>query len=265
MRIEAFTTYMPVGMSFCVEKPQRQTFGHRFAPDHKKSLRLKGVLTKYKIKPQQLEENFLAKHLPRVFISKSGSKKVLQKIAAENPDIKLARSRFSKTIFPENISSEIYGHFIPTRNIALKLMQASSESYTKIDFLTMQKAALLHDLGKAYIPEQIINKAGKLTPEERQIVDEHARIGYEILKALGFKGKILELVKMHHTYSNINPPTTQILQIADIWSALKEKRSYKKAFDNDIALEILLQKMQNGDFDKKYIELLEKIIRSEGK
>ena len=59
----------------------------------------------------------------------------------------------------------------------------------------MQKAALLHDLGKAYIPEQIINKAGKLTPEERQIVDEHARIGYEILKALGFKGKILELVK----------------------------------------------------------------------
>ena len=46
MRIEAFTTYMPVGMSFCVEKPQRQTFGHRFVPDHKKSLRLKGVLTK---------------------------------------------------------------------------------------------------------------------------------------------------------------------------------------------------------------------------
>lgn len=70
---------------------------------------------------------------------------------------------------------------------------------------------------------------------------------------------------MHHTYSNINPPTTQILQIADIWSALKEKRSYKKAFDDDIVLEILLQKMQNGDFDKKYIELLEKIIRSEGK
>lgn len=80
MRIEAFTTYMPVGMSFCVEKPQRQTFGHRFVPDHKKSLRLKGVLTKYKIDPQQLEENFLAKHLPRALISKYGSKKVLQKM-----------------------------------------------------------------------------------------------------------------------------------------------------------------------------------------
>lgn len=79
----------------------------------------------------------------RKFFSQTSSQSIYKQIwkqesitknAAENPDIKLARSQFAKTIFPENISSEIYDHFIPTRNIALKLMQASSESYTKIDF-----------------------------------------------------------------------------------------------------------------------------------
>ena len=67
---------------------------------------------------------------------------------------------------------------------------------------------------------------------------------------------MLNLVKNHHAYDKNNPSMVQILQIADIWSALKQKRAYKEAFSDATAMAILKERAQNGDFNDKYINLI---------
>ena len=120
---------------------------------------------------------------------------------------------------------------------------------------------------KAFIPKEILNKPGALAKIEKQIVDIHSLLGYEILKTGGVSTRVLNLVKNHHNYddalkNDIDYSLHQIIKIADIWSALKEKRSYKEAFDNETALKILYEDAIKGKFEIKYIDALKKFIKS---
>lgn len=206
----------------------------------------------------RINDSYLAKISPAMFIQKYSNAQILNSVAQTNPNIRdiIGTGYNSVKIYPQNSSSAINPHFIPTEEAAIKIMQKCGEKFSPQDYNSVRQAALLHDVGKAYIPYEILNKKGKLTPQEKEIVDKHARLSYEVLKTAGVDGAVLNLVRNHHTYSKNNPPTVQILQIADIWSALKEKRSYKEAYSNDKALGILYERAQNGDFDKKYIYAL---------
>ena len=98
-------------------------------------------------------------------------------------------------------------------------------------------ACCVHDIGKAFIPREILDKPAALTPEEREIVDLHAEIGAEVLKAMNLNPRVVEAVKIHHIDSSNpikqNNKMAQILSVADVYSALKDKRPYKKAFTNE--------------------------------
>ena len=201
-----------------------------------------------------INDAYLAKVAPSLLVGKYSSTPFLKEVLQTNPAA-MSLAQEGK-VYPQNVTSEIQHHFIPTNTAAFKIMEKCGENFTKDDYENMRKATLLHDIGKAYIPAEILNKKGKLTEEERQIVNRHAQLSYETLKSGGVKGPVLELVKNHHTYSSKNTPLVQILQIADIWSALKEKRSYKEAFSDEQALKILYERAENGDFEKKYIDAL---------
>lgn len=72
---------------------------------------------------------------------------------------------------------------------------------------------------------------------------------------------ILPLVRGHHTYSTANPILLQILEVSDIWSALKEKRPYKRIFSDSESLKILYERANNGDFDKSVVDSLARAIK----
>ena len=116
---------------------------------------------------------------------------------------------------------------------------------------------MLHDFGKVLIPKSILNKAGKLDTNEREIMELHSELGYELLKNKGLNEKTLNLIKYHHQNKNgTGYPAiskdyeigidAQILSTADKYTALREKRSYKNPLGKYEALEIIAKDVNNG-------------------
>lgn len=112
------------------------------------------------------------------------------------------------------------------------------------------RAALLHDVGKARIPREILNKPGRLDPEELVIMRRHPVIGYEILKDSGCDAATLGAVRHHHEMLDGSgypdglvgteiSDTVRLLTICDIYAALTERRSYKPPMPPRDAMAIL--------------------------
>ena len=164
------------------------------------------------------------------------------------------------------------GHLMDTRVTAAKIYSAlPKEIKSEINPQDIQQAAMLHDYGKVLIPDEILNKNGKLTDEEKKIMSLHSELGYELLKQQGVKENVLNLVKYHHQTSdgsgypaldnNYTPDiSSQILMAADKYSALKEKRSYKDAMTRDEALEVLRQDVADGLLSEEVYKALEKAV-----
>jgi len=119
------------------------------------------------------------------------------------------------------------------------------------DVSRLGMAATLHDIGKARIPLEILDKPGRLVPEEEEIIKRHPAIGYELLKDVrGISPEILDGVRHHHEYldgsgypdglsgSQISD-LVRLLTISDIFAALVEVRPYKPAMPRQDAYQIL--------------------------
>ncbi|MEW6252983.1 MAG: HD-GYP domain-containing protein, partial [Planctomycetota bacterium] len=117
---------------------------------------------------------------------------------------------------------------------------------------TMEWAGLLHDIGKIGIPEEILCKPGKLTPEEFERIKQHPRMGYEILKPIASFEMVLDGVLHHHEYPDGSgypdglkgdaiPLVARIIHVVDTFDALTSTRAYRQAFSVDKALEIIAQ------------------------
>lgn len=129
-------------------------------------------------------------------------------------------------------------------------------------------AGLLHDVGKAQIPNEVLNKAGKLTEEEFAVMKKHALFGYNILKEKNdLPSEIMLGVLQHHEKINGKgyplrltagqiSPYARILAIADIYDALVTERPYKKAFSQQDALEMIMAMTDELDISymKNFIE-----------
>ncbi|KQP32939.1 phosphohydrolase [Methylobacterium sp. Leaf102] len=112
------------------------------------------------------------------------------------------------------------------------------------------RAALLHDLGKARIPQAILNKPGRLDADEMAIMRTHPVIGYEILRDSGCDAATLSAVRHHHEMldgsgypdglaGSAIGDTVRLLTICDIYAALTERRSYKPPMPMRDALAVL--------------------------
>ncbi len=140
----------------------------------------------------------------------------------------------------------------------------------KISLIT--KTAALHDVGKICIPDEILNKPGRFTDEEFQIMKSHSAVGAQMLADLPFH-KDEPLVKMayaiarwHHERwdgrgypdglkGNDIPIEAQAVSLADVYDALTAERCYKKAFSHDTALE-MITKGECGQFNPLLITCL---------
>jgi HD-GYP domain-containing protein (c-di-GMP phosphodiesterase class II) len=112
-------------------------------------------------------------------------------------------------------------------------------------------AAMLHDIGKASIPLAVLDKAGRLSDEERKLIETHPALGFEALdRTPGISREILDVVRHHHEYLDGSgypdglcgesiSDLTRIVTISDIFAALIERRSYKPTMSREKAFEIL--------------------------
>ncbi len=149
------------------------------------------------------------------------------------------------------LNSLVKNHLPQTRNIALGIADCLPEKFKPaINKKALAEATFLHDIAKVIIPENIVNKAGTLTENEREIMQEHAKLSYEMLKTTDLTEETLNLVKNHHNADKefVSDINLQILSIADIYSALREKRSYKDVMNKEQALSIINKEMEKRKF-----------------
>ncbi|GAN32075.1 MAG: HD domain-containing protein [Candidatus Brocadia sp. AMX2] len=108
-------------------------------------------------------------------------------------------------------------------------------------------AALLHDIGKISVPDEILNKPGQLTDAELSVIRDHAQVGYDLLKEIEFPWSVAQIVLQHHERINGSGypfglpgkdilPETKILSVADVIDAMTSPRPYRQSFSLDKAL-----------------------------
>ena len=135
------------------------------------------------------------------------------------------------------------------------------------------RAAALHDIGKIGIPDAILLKPGRLTPEEFEIMKTHTTIGCGILESFKntytdeFYQYCYDICRYHHERWDGNgypdrlvgdeiPISAQIVSIADVYDALVSDRVYKSAYSNSLAYEMILNG-ECGQFAPDVIECFE--------
>ena len=143
------------------------------------------------------------------------------------------------------------------------------------DIAMIGTASSLHDIGKINIPEEILNKPGRLTKEEFDIMKTHTTIGAHILENLPFQQdeplvKVsYEICRWHHERWDGRgypdglkgeeiPIAAQVVALADVYDALTSERCYKKAFDHDTAVRMILNG-ECGTFNPLLMECLTEV------
>lgn len=137
----------------------------------------------------------------------------------------------------------------------------------------LETAGMIHDIGKVGVPENILNKPDKLTPDEFEIIKKHSEIGETILKPLGSLKECLGPVRSHHEKLNgTGYPDglkgaeisieTRIICVADIFDALYSDRPYRSKMPLSDVREILNKDVNNGSLDESVVNMLFTMIDS---
>ncbi|MBV8824662.1 MAG: HD domain-containing protein [Bradyrhizobiaceae bacterium] len=142
----------------------------------------------------------------------------------------------------------------------------------KQDVLTLTVGGLLHDIGKAQVSTDILDKPGKLTDEEFAEIKKHPLIGYDYLRKQNLiAAETLAAVRHHHEYLDGSGypdgltgqqigDLTRIMTICDIYGALVERRSYKEPKSPAAAIEILTRMARDGKVEYELVKALERSV-----
>ena len=157
-------------------------------------------------------------------------------------------------------------HLQRVRVYATEIGKEIGLSAFDLDALTA--AALLHDIGKLAVPEHIISKPGKLTPEEFEKMKIHPVVGAEILEQVKFPYPVAPIVRAHHEKWDGSgypsglakeeiPIGARILSIVDCLDALASDRQYRRAMPLDKAMEIVCAEAGKS-FDPRLVDILKR-------
>ncbi len=165
-------------------------------------------------------------------------------------------------------------HIQTVSELLLRQLARKTDRYalTEDDIALISTASALHDIGKISIPESILNKPGKLTAEEFEVVKTHAAVGASILQNLPMTQDepliqvAYQICRWHHERYDGHgypdglvgdqiPITAQVVSLADVYDALTGERCYKKAYPHETAVR-MIQNGECGVFNPLLIECL---------
>jgi PAS domain S-box-containing protein/putative nucleotidyltransferase with HDIG domain len=161
------------------------------------------------------------------------------------------------------------GHQRRVSDLARSIATRLSLPAEQIDEIRL--AALVHDLGKISVPAEILNKPGRLNPQEFDLIKDHPRVGYEILKTIDFPWPVADIVYQHHERIDGSGypqglkdgqihPMARILSVADVVEAMLSHRPYRSAFaPQEVIQEISVNK--GITFDPEAVEVCVDILK----
>lgn len=171
----------------------------------------------------------------------------------------------------ETFDPYTHGHSRRVTEYALTIGKALKLSEDELEHL--RYACLLHDIGKVSVPEEIINKPGRLTENEYQLVKQHVKVGVDIIKQLEFLEAVSPAIRYHHERVNGKgypygvkqsdlPLFARIIAVADGFDAMTSERPYRGPLSKDEAIEEL-KKYASSQFDPHIVEIFVRIIEDE--
>jgi putative nucleotidyltransferase with HDIG domain len=150
------------------------------------------------------------------------------------------------------------GHCVRVADVACALAERAGFDVKTLFWFRI--GALLHDVGKLIVPEDVLNKPGPLDDDEWRIMKRHPEAGVELLVGIDFPWDVRPMVRNHHERwdgkgypdalaGDDIPMSARILCIADVYDALTTNRSYRKGFTHERAVEIMTENSAHGHFD----------------
>jgi putative two-component system response regulator len=184
---------------------------------------------------------------------------------AENVLFALANAIEAKDPYTE-------GHIFRVATLALKLGRRLGLSAEHQE--SLWKGGILHDIGKIGVPDAILNKAGRLTPEETAQMQVHAIVGERICQPLRSIRYLLPVIRHHHEKFNGTgypdglrgeaiPITARIVGIVDMYDALITDRPYRPRLSREEAFGILRAGAADGTLDPELVASFITMVREE--
>lgn len=181
---------------------------------------------------------------------------------AENVIMTLGRILEAKDPYTRGHSERVARH-------AQRLAEAVGMSEERLEIL--QRAALLHDMGKIGVDDAIIHSTTKLTEEEMEKLHHHPRIGIELIASLSFLSDALGPIESHHERFDGTgypgklarediPLAARIIAVSDTYDALTTDRPYRKALGPKEALEEMRKSALSGQLDPKLVDKFIEIL-----
>ncbi len=160
------------------------------------------------------------------------------------------------------------GHTL--RVVELTVLLAKEFGFEGLALEQVRRGALLHDIGKMAIPDSILQKPGKLTPDEWETMRRHPEYAYEMLKDIEFLQGAVDIPYCHHEKWDGSgypqglkgeeiPLPARIFAIVDVWDALISDRPYREAWPLDKTLEYL-REQSGSHFDPQVVEVFAKVM-----
>jgi putative two-component system response regulator len=130
--------------------------------------------------------------------------------------------------------------------------------------VALRRGGYLHDLGKIAVPDEILKKGADLTPAEWAIMKRHPLTGENICKPLKSLRRVLPIIRSHHEHSDGSgypdglgnaeiPLLARILQVADVYDALRTARPYKDVLNHERAATTMQREAQAGLWDRDLV------------
>ncbi|WP_172600486.1 PAS domain S-box protein [Sulfurivermis fontis] len=138
----------------------------------------------------------------------------------------------------------------------------------------LQMGALIHDIGKIYIPAEILNRPGRLAPVEFDLIKTHPQVGYDIVKEIDFPWPVAEMILQHHERidgsgypnglrGNAIGVEARILAVADVVEAMASHRPYRASLPLQAALDEIEQH-QGSRYDPAVVQVCLRLFREQG-
>jgi len=163
---------------------------------------------------------------------------------------------------------ETEGHTQRVAELTVRMAQALGIG--EVETINARRGALLHDMGKLGIPDEILHKPGKLNEEEWEIMKKHPTYAYDMLSPIAYLRPALDIPYCHHEKwdgtgyprglkGEAIPIAARIFSVADVWDALRSDRPYRKAWSDDKVRDYIRE--HSGDyFDPKVVEVFLRIV-----
>lgn len=222
---------------------------------------VKGVLEIYQSRPislNQEQRSFLDMLAGQAAIAIDSSQ-LFENLQGSNVELMMA---YDETIegwsqAMDLRDKETEGHSRRVTEMTVKL--ASSFGSSPDELIHIRRGALLHDIGKLGVPDEILRKPGPLTDEEWVIMHKHPTSAYEMLAPITYLHPAIDIPYCHHEKwdgsgyprgikGNQIPLAARIFAVADVWDALTSDRPYRKAWSREEALGFI-QEQSGKQFD----------------